>query len=131
MTTVDNANYRQAGGTVLSLLPRDRPPTLQELHETARMVAEMYRLRGQIDVEAEQLALNLEHHVDVWDGNVEVLEDTSDHVAWLPAKRGAIAWNFWDRYRSWLELERQFSPVVVGRLESSIDEVLARLEDPN
>ena len=43
--------YHQAAGTVLSLMPRDRPPTLDELRETSAMVAEMYRKKGDGELE--------------------------------------------------------------------------------
>lgn len=123
--------YGQAAGTVLSLLPRDRPPTLEEIRIMSEQVVQLLKVTGKGDIDPVVLALRLEYITDIYDGEVTVLEDKKDHAPWLPSRRADIAWSFWDRYKRWLTEERHFAPIVVGRLEDSIDEVLGRLEDPN
>lgn len=122
--------YGQAAGTVLSLLPRDRPPTLEEIRIMSLQVAQILKVTGKGEIEPSILALQLEYITDIFDGEVTVLEDKKDHAPWLPNRRAEIHWSFWDRYKRWLVEERHFAPTVVGRLENSIDEVLGRLEDP-
>ncbi len=73
----------------------------------------------------------LRHSVNVHVGEASVLDSKGDdHEAWLPARRGAIKWSFWKRYRWYLENEKGIPAEVVERMEEVTDMILERLEDP-
>jgi hypothetical protein len=59
-----------------------------------------------------------------------ILEDQQDHIPWLPDRKAEINWDFWDRYRRYLEEEKGWSPATVDRLEQLTDSILERLEEP-
>jgi hypothetical protein len=49
---------------------------------------------------------------------------------WLPMKRNDLTWNFWNRYRRFLEEEKRFAPATIRHLDDLTDQTLALLEDP-
>ena len=57
--------------------------------------------------------------------------DSGDHLEWLDGKRAEIDWSLWTRYRGWLSTEQGRGPHVLNPMETSIDDVLRRLEDPD
>jgi hypothetical protein len=60
----------------------------------------------------------------------ELLGDDEGWEAWLPTRRAAIEWSYWNRYRTYLSQE-SFPDDVLARLESSTDRVLGLMGDPN
>ena len=48
-------------------------------------------------VDLTTLCREVETRVTVWQEASTGLEDTTDHVEWLPAARGERSWDFWDR----------------------------------
>lgn len=65
-----------------------------------------------------------------FDGSPVIMEDPRDHVPWLPEQKTQIKWNFWERYRLFLEKGKQRPPKIVDGLDSLTDLVLERLEFP-
>ena len=63
-------------------------------------------------------------------GSSTGLDDDTDHVEWLPAAKARINWQFWDRYRRYLEDTKLMPGQVVWRLDESTDRVLGQLENP-
>jgi Z1 domain len=82
------------------------------------------------DVEEEVLARDLETSYNISMPKGTILEDKQDHVPWLPDLKAEISWDFWNRYRQYLEQEKGWSPVTVDRLEQLTDSILERLEEP-
>ena len=66
----------------------------------------------------------------VFEGNAKVLEDNRDHKEWLPEERATIKWNFWSRYKKYLEVDEKLPPAVVASIDETTEEVLKRLESP-
>lgn len=89
------------------------------------------RLRN-IELTSEQrstLLATLETLFTVWIGEEQTLEDATDHIPWLPAKRAGIDWTLYERYRAYLQREH-WPRVVLKRLDELSDHLLSLLEDP-
>ena len=82
------------------------------------------------DVEEEILSRDLETSYNISMQKGTILEDKQDHVPWLPDLKAEINWDFWNRYRRYLEEEKGWSPITVDRLEQLTDSILERLEEP-
>jgi len=63
----------------------------------------------------------------IWIGQNSTIKNNEGHVAWLSAARKRD-WRYWQRYREWLE--RGLSFKAIEGLDTSTDEVLGLLEDP-
>lgn len=81
-------------------------------------------------IDTNQLIKDVETLYSIWMGQGKILEENKDHVSWLPDRKEGIEWDFWNRYRSYLEEERGWSPTISNRLEQLTDSILERLEDP-
>ena len=66
----------------------------------------------------------------VFEGSAKVLEDNRDHKEWLAEERAHIEWNFWNRYKKYLEVEEKLPPAVVENIDETTGEILKRLESP-
>ena len=66
----------------------------------------------------------------IFEGSAKVLEDNRDHQEWLADERSSIKWNFWSRYKKYLEAVEKLPPAVVANIDETTEEVLKRLESP-
>lgn len=79
--------------------------------------------------ERSELLASLETLYTVWIGEESTLEDSADHVPWLPTRRAGIDWLLYERYRAYLQREG-WPPAVLNRLDALSDRLLSLLEDP-
>lgn len=97
------------------------------IQETVEMLLPMF---FSTSIDTELVVRELESRFSVVIGQMQVIEDSADHVVWLPAKKSSIEeWRFWNRYEVWLN-RKGFSAPVIRRLDEITDEILGRLEDP-
>ena len=115
--------------TVLAMLPQDRDLLPDEVAIASEDVHSMLARRG-IVFDLMALRDEVESRVSVWQPPSTGLADDRDHVEWLPTAKSAITWNFWDRYRRYLEDVKLMPPQVVRRLDLTTDRVLGKLESP-
>lgn len=86
---------------------------------------------GLTEVDETALVAQLMHEANVHVPDATLMEDPTDHIEWLPAKRGSVDWKFWNRYRAFLEQEKKLPEPVVSALGKLTDEILSKLEDPD
>jgi hypothetical protein len=124
-------NYETARNMVQLLLKGEQTPTPELIREKVQTVLIMLRSQGMAEeVDAESLIRELETLYVIWIGQGTILEEQQDHIPWLPERRAEVNWDFWNRYRRYLEEEKGWSPVTVDRLEQLTDSILERLEEP-
>lgn len=66
----------------------------------------------------------------IFEGTAKILEDNRDHKEWLAEERAFIKWNFWNRYKKYLEIDEKLPPSVVSGIDAATEEILKRLESP-
>ncbi|MFI5485647.1 Z1 domain-containing protein [Micromonospora echinaurantiaca] len=119
----------QAIRLVLAFLPQDRQATPTEVANGVDMVWTMQHSQGLV-LEKELLLKEIQSRVVVWQDDSVGLKDDRNHVEWLTEAQLERSWDFWDRYRRYLEDVRLMPPRVVRRLDQSTDRILRQLEDP-
>jgi hypothetical protein len=77
---------------------------------------------------AETLVDDMERMFAIHVGKPGTLADDSDHLEWLDARRESIAWQYWERYRTYVT--SSLPGPAVDSLNETTDEILRRLEDP-
>lgn len=82
------------------------------------------------ELDQEELLRQILFDFGVFEGSAKVLEDNGDHKEWLADERSSIKWNFWNRYKKYLEVEEKLPPAVVTSIDETTEEVLKRLESP-
>jgi hypothetical protein len=125
---IDDPMVAVAVRLVLNLLPED-DLTLDLIEEKSSAVVQMMARMGpapQLDALVRQVeALT----IVIQQGEAQSLFDPEGHIDWLAERRSEISWNFWNRYRHYLD-EQTTPPPVVRRLDAVTDGILGKLEDP-
>lgn len=120
---------RQAVRVVLAMLPQDRPPTPTEVEQCCEMVHLMQTSRG-AEVDRMLLQREVESSVAVFQEDSTGLENNTGHLEWLAEAKANRPWEFWDRYRRYLEDVKGMPREVVRQLDRTTDRILKRVEDP-
>ena len=81
--------------------------------------------------ELDQLERELEAEFNVYVGNSSALSDDSDHVAWLGDASVSIRWDFWERYKLYLQYESGLPEKAIRSIDETTTDILARLENPS
>ncbi|SCG67790.1 Z1 domain-containing protein [Micromonospora coxensis] len=129
LTHDEDDAMQQAIRLVLAFLPQDRQANPTELNDAVNMVCAMQQARGQA-LDRELLLKEIQARVAVWQDDSVGLKDDRNHIEWLAEAQLDRSWDFWDRYRRYLEDVRLMPPRVVRRLNQSTDRILRQLEDP-
>ncbi len=81
-------------------------------------------------IDQEALLRQILFDYGVFEGPASILEDNRDHKEWLANERASIKWDFWSRYKKYLEVIEKLPPSVVSSIDQTTEEVLKRLESP-
>jgi hypothetical protein len=124
-------SYETARQMAQLLLKGEQTPTPSLIREKVSMVVAMLTSQGMADgLDEDALVRELESLYTIWIGQPTFLDDQQGHEPWLPQNKADISWEFWNRYRRYLEEEKGWSPFTVDRLEQLTDSILERLESP-
>lgn len=115
---------------VLLFLQRHEEVTPEIVADAVTTIVDIQPPAARDQIDLDRLVREIEAACDVWVGAPTALEGNEDHVEWLADRAAEIDWSFWNRYRRWLEEEKDFAPAVLRRLDSVTDEIVKRLEDP-
>ena len=81
--------------------------------------------------EQDRLVRDIESTFSITVAEGTMLTEDRDHIPWLDSKRGVLEWEFWRRYRAWLNDSKGWSPAIVNKMDGLTDQVLDRIEEPN
>ncbi|BAZ27267.1 endonuclease [Kalymmatonema gypsitolerans NIES-4073] len=106
-------------------------PTQEIIRDAVNDVLSLLQKRGRAtEVSEEMLVRDLESLFNIWIGKGTILDNQENHIPWLPDRRSEISWDFWNRYRRYLEEEKGWAPVTINSVEQLTDQILERIEDP-
>ncbi|MBB5998108.1 Z1 domain-containing protein [Streptomonospora salina] len=112
------------------MFPPDQQPSPDDVQNAVNAIFGMLAGQGEV-LDRERLVKEIEALTAVFqEGSSGLVDKEADHWPWLPEAKNDRDWDFWERYRRYLEDLRGLPPVVVRRLDQSTDEVLEQLEDP-
>lgn len=129
MTVEPDDPMAKAKRLVLGFLPQDRQPKPEEVQNAVNAIFGMLAAQGE-GLDRDQLAKEIEAMTAVFQERSSGLMDPKGHEPWLPEAKNDRDWDFWERYRRYLEDVANLPPWVVRRLDQSSDDVLSQLEDP-
>ncbi|WP_399139624.1 Z1 domain-containing protein [Streptomyces sp. NBUA17] len=129
MTDVSDDSMAKAKRLVLGFLPQDRQPKAEEVQTAVNAIFGLLAGQGE-DLDRELLVKEIEAMTAVFQERSLALTDAKGHEPWLPEAKIDRDWEFWERYRRYLEDVVSLPPWVVRRLDQTSDDVLSQLEDP-
>lgn len=116
------------------ILKRETRRTPERMDEVAKLAAELAtKIAPGMAIDLARLTAELRHMFSVEIDAATVLDDQdpTDHVEWLPERRGEIKWRFWQRYMTYLERDFGMPPAVVNSVDELTNKILGRLEEPS
>ncbi|HSW02312.1 MAG TPA: hypothetical protein VLI39_19260 [Sedimentisphaerales bacterium] len=122
--------FNNARAIAVTLLNRQPQRTPEVIRAQAKLAIQTTHAAGLGDVDSDALVAQLMHEANVYVPDATIMDDPTDHIEWLPTRRGSIQWTFWNRYEMFLEHEKKFPHPVVDSVGKLTDEILSRLEDP-
>ncbi len=129
--TESDRHFINARNLAIDILRGARARTPELIRATAEKAANaqvLFDPNAVVDVD--QLTAELRHLFSVSNEAATVLDDATEHVPWLSAKRAGIRWRFWQRYMTFLERDFGMAPDTVRNLDALTNMVLERLEEP-
>ncbi len=114
----------------ITILNSESHRTPESIHRAVSIAAQVTKLSGYGDVDEELLVARLMYEGNIYVPNATLMDDPTDHVEWLPSRRGGISWTFWSRYQEFIEKKKGLPTPVVSALNTLTDDILAKLEDP-
>lgn len=81
-------------------------------------------------INREQLLREASHHILRHIDDFSILEGKERREPWLLDRKSSIQWNFWNRYKQYLEDEKNFAPRVLNNVDRLTDRILDNLFDP-
>lgn len=93
-------------------------------------VDEVLEMRRFSTVERDVLLREALAHYTLHMDDFRILEGKERREPWLLSKKSSIQWNFWNRYKQYLEDEKNFAPEVLNGIDRLTDRILDNLFDP-
>ena len=127
------SDLERARVIALNLLTVDVPPDEAEVRRVAEIAVQAVKAQASdAEVDTEALVRELEANLNVVVGTASTLtDDNSDHLPWLPDRRGSIEWQFTKRYQRFLKERMGWALPTLRRSDDLTDRVLELIEDPD
>jgi hypothetical protein len=113
--------------TIRTLLPTISSVTKQEI-EQAVDFALMMPIYNQID--RNYLIREVESLYNIRMDDFRIIEDKERRTPWIGNTKAKITWSFWNRYRDYLQIEKNYSDTVLNQIDKLTDRTLDGLFNP-
>ncbi len=117
---------QQAIRTIRTLLPSTGSVTLEQIENAVDTTVAIPQYAG---LERENLIREVQSIFNIRLDDFRIIE--ARRQPWVANKKTAITWNFWNRYRDYLAVEKNFSETVINHLDRLTDRTLDGLYDPS
>ncbi len=117
--------------TIRTLLPSNEAVTQEEIDNQVNAVLS---IRQYSSIDRETLVREIQSIYNIRMDDFRIIESQERRRPWLVERKTEI-WrqgqnSFWSRYRDYLEIEKNYSPEVINRLDRLTDRTLDSLFDP-
>ncbi len=119
---------QQAIRTIRTLLPNSGSVTPEQI-ENAITIALLIPQYSSLD--RDKLIREIQSIYNIRIDEFRVLENSERRVPWINNKKSTIVWNFWNRYRDYLAVEKSYAESVINQLDRLTDRTLDGLFDPS
>ena len=115
---------------IRQLLSDSSSYTREEIEDA---VDEVLKMKYFINESREMLIRRVEELYTIRQDEFKSIEKADENLPWLNEKRADLdfANGFWGRYKEYLEIEKNFAPDVINKLDRLTDSILDNLFDPS
>lgn len=123
-------SYDDVKATIMRALRKEETVTSEMIVDEICILMDAYSSAGLVEgIDRDALFRDISSHISVWQPDPSVLRDRK-HINWVPSHKSEIEWNFWKRYREYLEEEKSWSYKITGKLDSITDNILGDIGNP-
>lgn len=115
---------------IRQLLSDSSSYTREEIEDA---VDEVLKMKYFINENREMLVRRIEELYTIRQDEFRSIEKADENLPWLNEKRAELDFSngFWGRYREYLEIEKNFAPEVINKLDRLTDSILDNLFNPS
>ena len=111
--------------TIRTLLPLTGSVTLEQIESSVNLALSIPQYA---DLDREFLIREVQSIYNIRIDDFRIIE--ARRVPWISDKRASLTWNFWNRYRDYLSVEKNFSNTIINQTDRLTDRILDGLFDP-
>lgn len=101
----------------------------EEIEASVNQVLQMPDFK---DIDKATLIRKVQELYAIRQEDYRIIEDPGERrIPWLNSRRDEFSWDFWKRYRSFLQDEKGFAPDTISKLDRLTDRILDGLFDPS
>ena len=118
---------QQAIRTIRTLLPNTGSVTPEQIENAINIALSIPQYS---DIERDKLLREIQTIYNIRIDDFRVLENSERRLPWINNKKSSINWDFWNRYRDYLSVEKNYAETVINQLDRLTDRTLDGLFDP-
>ena len=113
--------------TIRTLLPDSNSVTKDEIERQVDFIMTNQLFR---DLDRNQLIREIESLYRIRVEEFRMIESSERKRHWINDNKNSIVWNFWNRYRTFLQYRKNFAPDTIGQLDRLTNKTLDGLYNP-
>ena len=113
--------------TIRTLLPSTTSVTQEQIDEAINTVLSIPQYSG---IDRVLLTREVQSLYNIRIDDFRIIEARERRLPWLSERKSSINWRFWNRYRDYLQIEKNFAPDVLNKLDRLTDRIMDGLFDP-
>jgi hypothetical protein len=117
----------QAIRTIRTLLPSTGSVSVEQIENAVNVALSIPQY---MNIDKESVIREIQSIYNIRIDDFRVIEASERRLPWINEKKGSIKWNFWNRYRDYLSVEKNFADTVINQLDRLTDRTLDGLFDP-
>src|SRR5690606_13989170 len=110
---------QQAIRTIRTLLPSGGSVTPEQIENAVNVALSIPQYAA---IDRDVLIREVQSLYNIRLDDFRIIE--ARRVPWIADRKGYVAWNFWNRYRDYLAVEKNFSETVINHLDRLTDRIL-------
>src|SRR4051812_8131737 len=107
--------------TIRTLLPESGSVTKEEIERQVDFVLSNPRFTG---IDRNLLIREIETLYRVRVEEFRMIEADERRKHWINENKSSITWNFWERYKTYLQFRKNFAPETIGHLDRLTGKIL-------
>jgi len=118
---------QQALRTIRTLLPTTGSVSVKQIEDAVNIALLIPQYSG---IDKDTIIREVQSIYNIHIDDFRVIESSERRRPWINDKKSSLQWNFWQRYRDYLSIEKNFADTVINQLDRLTDRTLDGLFDP-
>ena len=118
---------QQAIKTIRIFLPTTSSVTLQQIEDAVEQVMHIPSYSG---LDKNTLIREVQAIYNIRVDDFRIIEASERRMPWISENKSQISWNFWNRYREYLQYDKNYPDNILTQLDKLTDRTLDGLFNP-